>query len=287
MAEKKKGDKKGKGKKESKEPPALQPTFKGHAGVVSAVCFANETLFTGGWDNAVKAWDLKTDEEKINFEGHTGGIMSLKFEAGLLWSASLDKSVRTWDSKSGVCRDVVKFPGSCLALDVDPNSFYVASDDVVYVANVKTKDVEAELRGHTNIIVCMKLHNGKLYTGSWDLTIRIWSPQRQCCERVLTGHTDYITSLCVQSHSLYSSALDSTVRIWDIEDGNCLTVIQCEEVPQCLAVEGNELLAGMQEGDVVMWDNRVRTRTRLRDTLDRTTYPFPPKNRLSQRNMYS
>ena len=107
----------------------------------------------------------------------------------------------------------------------------------------------------------IKLNNGKLCSGSADLTIKIWNWKNATCENTLEGHTkwvkcvyqlsnDYIISgsddntiivwkdytiinklaghehsvraFCQISEELFASAsFDKTIKIWDINNMEC------------------------------------------------------------------
>ena len=45
------------------------------------------------------------------------------------------------------------------------------------------------MRGHKGSIYCLlKLSNGRVISGSWDKTLRIWNSKTGQCEHVLRGH---------------------------------------------------------------------------------------------------
>eukprot|EP00727_Mastigamoeba_balamuthi_P001233 m51a1_g11106 putative (myosin heavy-chain) kinase (358) ;mRNA; f:65234-66581 len=277
MSDKKKKAK-GKQKKKPAEQAPLQPTFKGHQMLVSGVDFFNETLYTGSWDKTCRSWDLKArglgpspsalphvrglwglqgEEEKFLFEGHAGGVTAIKISQAMLYSASLDKTVRVWEVKSGACREILRFPTPVVALEVDLNRIYVACEELVYVVNIKTKEVERELRGHDGIVVAVRVNEPLVFTGSWDRTLRAWDPETGECTRVMTGHTDYVTAIALQSHTMYSAALDKTLRVWDVEASACVQCLALPDSAQCLACEGTYLIAGLQDATLVMWDSRT------------------------------
>jgi WD40 repeat protein len=79
---------------------------------------------------------------------------------------------------------------------------------------------ENELKGHTGSPVnglvssVAVLESGKIVSGSWDKTLRIWD-SNGTCERVLEGHTDFVESVAVlESGKIVSGSRDKTVRIW-------------------------------------------------------------------------
>jgi WD40 repeat protein len=76
-----------------------------HEGPVFGVVFAPDgrTLFSGGDDRTVRAWDVRTGKELRRFEGHKGGVLALALTADgkTLASAGRDKTVRLWNTQTG------------------------------------------------------------------------------------------------------------------------------------------------------------------------------------------
>jgi len=72
------------------------------------------------------------------------------------------------------------------------------------------------LRGHTNIVRCLALHENKLYSGSCDKTIRIWNTETHEEIAILRGHTDVVRCLTLHENKLYSGSYDKTIRIWKV-----------------------------------------------------------------------
>ena len=76
------------------------------------------------------------------------------------------------------------------------------------------------LRGHTNTVsTVIELRNGKLATGSYDNTIRIWDLEKSVGDdgfcRVLEGHDDTVCSVIeLRNGKLATGSEDTTIRIW-------------------------------------------------------------------------
>jgi WD40 repeat protein len=59
------------------------------------------------------------------------------------------------------------------------------------------------------------LPDGKLASGSWDWTVRVWDDSGACLH-TLTGHTRGVTVLAVlPDGKLVSGSCDKTVRVWE------------------------------------------------------------------------
>src|SRR5436309_518441 len=76
-------------------------TLKDHKGSVDAVAFSADgaLLASGGDDEVIRLWDVKTGKLIRKLKGHDDGILGLAFspDGKLLASASSDDTVRLWD----------------------------------------------------------------------------------------------------------------------------------------------------------------------------------------------
>ena len=74
----------------------------------------------------------------------------------------------------------------------------------------------ATLRGHTQSVCCLTFHENKLYSGSYDRTIRIWNTETYEEIATLEGHTEAVYCLTLHENKLYSGSNDKTIRVWKI-----------------------------------------------------------------------
>ena len=74
----------------------------------------------------------------------------------------------------------------------------------------------ATLRGHTDPVYCLTLHENKLYSGSGDEIIRIWNTKTYEEIATLEGDTGGVNCLTVHENKLYSGCNDESIHIWNI-----------------------------------------------------------------------
>ena len=113
----------------------------------------------------------------------------------------------------------------------------------------------ANLEGHTDYVLCLTLHENKLYSGSSDETIRIWNTETYETIATLEGHTEAVTCLTLHENKLYSGSQDNTIRIWagtNIETYEEIATLRGHTgCVYCLTHYENKLFSGS-------WDNTIR-----------------------------
>jgi WD40 repeat protein len=68
--------------------------------------------------------------------------------------------------------------------------------------------------------------DGKVYSGSNDTTIRVWSGDDGTHLQTLVGHTRWVLALAVGlDGKIYSGSWDETIRVWSGDDGTHLQTL--------------------------------------------------------------
>jgi WD40 repeat protein len=77
------------------------------------------------------------------------------------------------------------------------------------------------MEGHTSTVYALAIGlDGKVYSGSADNTIMVWSGKSGAHLQTLKGHTHYVRSLAVGlDGNIYSGSFDCTVRVWSGASG--------------------------------------------------------------------
>ena len=113
-----------------------------------------------------------------------------------------------------------KFCEAALRVVVSPS---VASPSLVSVRSSLTppRQETARLEGHTVwTYALVLLPDGRLASGSWDMTIRLWDTASGQETARLEGHTDSIYALALLPDGrLASGSSDKTIRLWDAGSG--------------------------------------------------------------------
>ena len=103
----------------------------------------------------------------------------------------------------------------------------------------------------------MAITHDRLWTGSWDKTIKQWDLATGECLSTLEGHTDFIKSLILVGKYIYSGSSDCFLRKWDIETLTCTAAEkQHKRAIESLAVsmDGKYIFSGSSDSTIIKWD---------------------------------
>ncbi|CAD8130344.1 unnamed protein product [Paramecium sonneborni] len=197
----------------------------------SSVCFSPDgtTLASGGGDQSIRLWDVKTGQQKAKLDGHSDYVRSVCFspDGTTLASVSGDESIRLWDVKKG--QQKAKQDGHenwIYSVGFSPDGTTLASgsnDNSIRLWDVKTGQQKAKLDGHDDSVysVCFSPDGTTLASGSGDKSIRLWDVKTGQQKAKLDGHNSYVMSVCFSPDgtSLASGSYDNSIRLWDIKTG--------------------------------------------------------------------
>jgi WD40 repeat protein len=210
-------------------------TFSGHTILVFCVLvwWEQGLMFSGSLDNTIRVWSLESGTCLHVLEGHTNGVLCLAgdsetntlvsdSETNTLVSGSIDKTVRVWDSTSGEC---------------------------LYT-----------LRGHTYWVWSIALIPNKvIVSGGGNGEIKMWCGEEGKLLKTMTGGgTVDIWSLVSDGKRIVSGDCDGDIRIFNKESGACTEVLfHAPKGVSCLALRGDILVAGYEDGKLRSWDLSV------------------------------
>jgi hypothetical protein len=143
-------------------------------------------LCSGSFDATVRVWgDARTGRATVSLEGHTDSVWCMAVWDDALCSGGHDNTIRLWRV---VQRDAEPAPA---AAGSRPKSSRATSKAAAAAAAAAESSATIEcahvLRGHRAWVTALALFEDRLYSGSLDKTVRVWSRDAQCLQ-VLTGH---------------------------------------------------------------------------------------------------
>jgi WD40 repeat protein len=116
----------------------------------------------------------------------------------------------------------------------------------------------ARLEGHTNDVeaLCL-LPDGRLASGSWDGTIRLWNVATGTETARLEGHTNSVHALCLLPDGrLASGSGDNTIRLWDLATDTETAHLEghTNSVQALCLLPDGRLASGSGDKTIRLWD---------------------------------
>jgi len=281
-------------------------TMKGHTNTVNSVAFSptGTYLVSCSTDLSIKLWDFSTYVCLRTLRGHDHTISSARFlpkldippstspdsgsvtgvEASVaganhVVSASRDATVKLWDIETGFCdhtfTDHSDWVRVLAVRQSDGGCWASAGNDQTIFVYDGTKNLAAELRGHTHVVESLafvieeplrsggrerkeaEANRDLLVSGSRDRTVRLWKISEAACLNVFNAHENWVRSVILHPSGNYiiSCADDKTIRIFDVKANRCLRTLEKAHNHFVTCIDMHHTLPIMVSGSV---DQTVR-----------------------------
>lgn len=255
---------------------SMQPIFT----KVNAIALSDkDVIAAGNEDYTVKIWDVSKGKCLYKLGGHEGEITSVGFANEWVVSGSLDGSIKLWDTQNvaswtlGGRGERIEeknshkhAPHPVTALVIQNNTIISCSawDNTIHVWSQETLKCTQQLKGHASDVKSVRATESTIVSASNDKTVKVWDRKSGSCTHTLCGHADNVTSVVLKGTAIFSGSDDKTVRSWDLRMGKqqaeLSTVVKVaagtfyESPVTSLAQEGHDLLAGLQNGYLKIWN---------------------------------
>lgn len=206
----------------------------GHSEAVRSVfvLLPASLVITGGYDSIVRIWDM--EDVLCVAESRPLGctIRAIAADTQLLVVGGTDAFIQCWRS----------ILGNSTLFDI--------------TGPVSKMSSAFRLWGHEGPITCLALDSARIFSGSWDMTVRVWDRAELKCLHILQ-HADWVWALFPCGLTVASTA-GSDAFIWDIESGNQIEVIRSAHVGNAYALarsySGDLLFTGGEDGTIHMYE---------------------------------
>ena len=200
-----------------------------HMGPVRSVSFApdGQTLATGGEDNVIRLWNVKTGGLAKELRGHASHVRDCTYSADGNWllSAGRDEVIKLWRPRDYAEEVVFNDP---------------QSNDGVLAAHFSRDGKE-------------------IVTANHDRTASLWDiANRQLVKRFTEGHEFLASSAAFFSDGsrLATGAGDGSVLVWDLATGTQLLKLDQTGYTAALAVspDGQWIVTGSSGNEAKIWN---------------------------------
>jgi WD40 repeat protein len=207
---------------------SLITTLTGHNDFVHCLIIDDGKLYSSSDDSTIKIWNCSTDTLITTLEGHTDCVWCLTINDGKLYSGSSDHSIMVWNCSNHKLITTLGAP--------------------------EEHDEEGQYEGHTDYVVCLTINDGKVYSGSWDETIKVWDCSTNKLITTLTEHDHPVSRLRIHSGKLYSEA-HNVVKVYDCSDDTLITTLEDHaDSVRCLEIHDGKLYTGSSDKTINVYD---------------------------------
>lgn len=204
--------------------------------------------------------------------GHTEAVRAVFLfqPAKLIFTAGYDSVVRVWDMEEGILISASRPLGCTIrALAADSDILVAGGDRFIHcwraiegnpycfditgpVGNVNS---EFRLWGHEGPITCLALDSYRIFSGSWDMSIRVWDrTSLKCLKKFM--HGDWVWALVPRGSTIASTA-GSDAYLWDIVSGEVVDVVRNAHEGHATSLarsySGDILFTGGEDGAIHMF----------------------------------
>ncbi|PIN03926.1 Cdc4 and related F-box and WD-40 protein [Handroanthus impetiginosus] len=218
-------------------------TLYGHTEAVRTVfvLVSRKLVFTSGYDQVVRMWDLEEGLSIASSRPLGCTIRAVAADSRLLVAGGTDGFIHGWKAEDG-----------------NPHLFDLRAP--------QNRNMEFQVWEHEGPITCLALDFSKMYSGSWDMTIRVWDRSSLKCLKVLV-HNDWVWSLVPHDTTIGSTA-GTGVYIWETNTGSQLAVINSVHVGNTYSLArshtGKLLFTGGEDGSIHMFEITRNSKCNMR-----------------------
>ncbi|MBW3597416.1 MAG: WD40 repeat domain-containing protein, partial [Planctomycetes bacterium] len=208
----------------------------GHVGEVTDVVFVpnDETLVSAGADGTIRIWDLAAERETIPGAAMAATLSVVNDDGALIAVAGTVNerpTVQVHDSETGkVVAELLGHTGEVRAMAFNKDSTMLITGGADKTARLwDLSDAKFPLAARFDspaeiAAVAVNDDGSQVFTGGADNVIRRWTAAGEESPAI-TGHTAAVNALAVRGELLVSGSQDGAVRVWNAETGAALRTI--------------------------------------------------------------
>jgi WD40 repeat protein len=265
------------------EKVSLIHTLTGHSGKAAsiAVSFDGQTLASGGDDNSIKLWDLRTGELLQTLCGESGRVLTIALSPnGQILASShktSDKScIKIWHLGTGELLCTLTGHNKWIySLAISPDGKTLVSGGYkIKLWDLGSGEPRYTLAGHDKWIYSLAISpDGQtLVSSGGDKTVKIWqlgsdrqgaSPMnlarsQESPLRTLTGHSDWVRTVAISPDGqiLATGSDDNTIKLWELNTGKLIRTLTGHSdwvLSLAMTPDGQTLVSGSRDNTIKLW----------------------------------
>jgi len=117
------------------------------------------------------------------------------------------------------------------------------------------------LRGHRGPVfsIAVSPDGGRIVSGSWDNTLKVWDVHNGSALMTLRGHEDRVFAVAFSPDGgrIVSGSLDNTLKVWDANNGSELMTLKGHEASVrsvAISPDGRRIVSGSEDTTIRVWD---------------------------------
>ncbi|CAA7388459.1 unnamed protein product [Spirodela intermedia] len=224
-----------------------------HTGPVSSLALCGEFVLSASQAKDIIVWRQPDLSPFARFGHGDGSVKALEAVGNRVFTAHQDGRIRVWKvskRSENLFRLVATLPTrkDCIG------KLLKRSNYVQTRRNHRRLWVE-----HADSISCLAVEGGKVYSGSWDKTLKVWRAADLRCLESIRAHDDAINGLAVCNGMVYTASADGKIKAWEnSSDSHRLKgVMEGRKLVSWNAVvlmeEGRLVYGGGSDGRVMGW----------------------------------
>lgn len=173
--------------------------------------------------------------------GHSEDVRTvfLLASANLIFTGGHDSVIRMWDMEEGLLIDKSRPLGCTIRAIAADNRLLVTGGTNAFIqcwravegnsylfhisGNATNQNSEFRLWGHEGPVTCLALDSMRIYSGSWDMTVRVWDrAQMKCVQKFM--HADWVWALAPHGNTVASTS-GRDAYVWDVGSGELTSII--------------------------------------------------------------
>lgn len=248
--------------------------LKGHQKMVYRMAFSpdGKVLATAGADRYIILWDTQTWTEIGRLQGHVNVVFDLAFNSSgtKLVSSAWDGYLLTWDLKTQKILHWESLEGtSVYTAAFLPKDYYLLTGDLSQKVLLREEDTQqqyGQLVGHSSLLsgVDFDKQNNKMYTSSWDGTVKEWSIGSQMITDKHTQHQApvYCVEFLPLRHWVVSGGADNQLVVWDTRSHSIVKKLSGHHAAVtevAVGLQEQYMVSTSADGEVKVWDLETLT----------------------------